>query len=102
LPPAELWHPGTHVDDRVARVPPAIHRRSHLTKTRRVLAIVCIAVVVVTALTPATANLLCAVLVALDPLFGTILTTLVAAPGDVDLGAAPFLSVRSARAPPIA
>lgn len=73
-----------------------------MTSTRRVLAIVCIAVVVVTALTAATADLLCAVLVALDPLFGTIVAAAVAAPGDVEPGAAPFLSLRSARAPPIA
>jgi hypothetical protein len=72
-----------------------------MTKTRRILAIVCVAVVVVTALTAATADLLCAVLVALDPLFGTIIVAPVAAPGDVDLTAAPALSVRSARAPPI-
>jgi len=73
-----------------------------VTKTRRVLAIVCIALVVVTALTPATADLLCAVLVALDPLFGTIVAAAIAAPGHVDLGAAPFLAIRGARAPPIA
>ena len=73
-----------------------------MTKTRRVLAIVCIAVVVVTALTPTTADLVWAVLVALDPLFGTIVAAAVAAPADVDPGAAPFLSVRGARAPPIA
>jgi hypothetical protein len=73
-----------------------------VTTTRRVLAIVCIAVVVVAALTPATADLLCAVLIALDPLFGTIVATMVAAPGDVDRGAAPFLRVCPARAPPLA
>jgi hypothetical protein len=73
-----------------------------MTKTRRALAIVCIAVVVVTALTATAADLLCAVLVALDPLFGTIVAAAFDAPGDVDLGAAPFLSARSARAPPIA
>jgi len=71
-----------------------------MTKTRRVFAIVCIAVVVVTALTAATADLLCAVLVALDPLFGTIVAAAVAAPGDADPGPAPFLSIGSGRAPP--
>ena len=71
-----------------------------MTKTRRVFAIVCIAVVVVTALTAATADLLCAVLVALDPLFGTIVAAAVAAPGDADPGPALFLSVRNGRAPP--
>src|SRR6185295_11688848 len=55
-----------------------------MTKTRRILAIVCVAVVVVTALTPATADLLCAVLVALDPLFGTIIVAPVAGSSDAD------------------
>ena len=73
-----------------------------MTTTRRVLAIVCIAVVVVAALTPATADLLCAVLVAIDPLFGTIVATTIAAPGDVDRCAAPRFRVRPARAPPLA
>ena len=75
---------------------------SQLTKTHRLLAIVCIAVVVVTALTPAAVDLLCAVLIALDPLFGTIVDADVAVLGDVDPGAAPFLRVRTARAPPLA
>jgi hypothetical protein len=77
-------------------------RRSQLTKTRRCLAIVCIAVVVVTTLTPTAVDLLCAVLVALDPLFGTIAAASIAAPGDVDPCAAPFHRIRTARAPPLA
>ena len=71
-----------------------------MTKTRRVLAIACIAVVVVTMLTPATTALLSAVLVALDPLFGALVASGTAAPGDVALPAGPFLCLRSARAPP--
>jgi hypothetical protein len=73
-----------------------------VTTTRRALAVVCIAIVVVTALTPATSALLCAVLVALDPLFGTIVSTTMISVGDARLDAGPFLPVRSARAPPLA
>jgi hypothetical protein len=45
-----------------------------VTKTRRLIAIVCIAVILVTGMMPAGAALLRGVLVPLGPLFGTILS----------------------------
>jgi hypothetical protein len=70
-----------------------------VTTTRRALAIVCIAVVVVTALT-VTADRLCAVLVALDPLFFPILASVLPAPDGLIPRIDPALSVPDARAPP--
>ena len=73
-----------------------------MTRNRRLLAIACVAVVVVTALGPATADLLCTTLVALDPLFGGIVAVAAATPDDVRLSPAPHLAPNFARPPPTA
>jgi hypothetical protein len=72
-----------------------------VTRSRRAVAIVCIAVVVTTALAPASVDL-SAVLVALDPVFGHPVVIADAAPADVRLAPAPAISARFARPPPTA
>ena len=72
-----------------------------VTCSRRLVAIVCIAVVVVTALVPASVDL-SAVLVALDPLFGGLVVIAETALNEVPLAPAPALPARFARPPPIA
>jgi len=72
-----------------------------VTRSRRFVAIVCIAVVVATALVPASVEL-SAVLVALDPLFGGLVVIADAAPDDVTLAPGPSLPARFARPPPAA
>jgi multisubunit Na+/H+ antiporter MnhE subunit len=72
-----------------------------VTRSRRILAIVCIAVVVVTALTPAAVDLLTAVLVAIDPLFGGLVAVAAERLDDVRLAPAPLLAAHFARPPPI-
>ena len=69
---------------------------------RRFIAIVCIGVMVFTAVTPAASHLLSGVLVPLGPLFGTVVSVPVPEVHAVILATAPFLSLRSSRAPPIA
>ena len=71
-------------------------------KTRRLIAIVCIGVILVTGMMPASAALLDGVLVPLGPLFGTIVSAPVPEIRDARLVAAPFRSVRASRAPPLA
>lgn len=71
-------------------------------KIRRLIAIVCIAVILVTGMMPAGATLLRGVLVPLGPLFGTIISVPLPAFADAELAAAPVLSVRTSRAPPLA
>ena len=68
---------------------------------RRLLALVCIAVMILTATTP-TSSLLIGILGRLDPLFGTILSVPLAPADRVEFGTDPFLSVRASRAPPLA
>ena len=70
-------------------------------KTRRLLAVVCIAVLVVTAMLPAGLDL-SGVLVYLGPLFGTVISVPVPEPNLVSLASSPALSVRVSRAPPTA
>jgi hypothetical protein len=72
-----------------------------VSKTRRLIAIVCIAVILVTGMMPAGAALLRGVLVPLGPLFGTIVSTALPEIRDADLAAAPIRSVRASRAPPL-
>jgi hypothetical protein len=72
-----------------------------VTRSRRLLAIVCIAVVVVTALAPASTDLLYAELLALDPIFGGLVVRTVAAPDDTRLPFAPCLTASFARPPPV-
>ena len=69
---------------------------------RRLIAIVCLVVMVFTAVTPAGSHCLCGVLVPLDPLFGGVVSIPVQQVDDVDLGTAAFCSVRTPRAPPVA
>jgi hypothetical protein len=69
--------------------------------TRRLLAAVCIAILVVTAMLPAGLDL-SGVIVRLGPLFGSVQSVPVPA-RDIDARHdAPFLSVRGSRAPPTA
>ncbi len=70
-------------------------------KTRRLIAIVCIAVILVTGVMPAGATLLRGVLVPIGPLFGTIISVPLPDADDAEIAAAPVLSVRSSRAPPL-
>ncbi|HMB78599.1 MAG TPA: hypothetical protein VKI43_00960 [Vicinamibacterales bacterium] len=69
---------------------------------RRLLAIVCIVVILVTGMMPAGAALLRGVLVPLGPLFGTIVSSPLPDIARTELVAAPALSVRASRAPPLA
>ena len=71
-------------------------------KIRRLIAIVCIAVILVTGMMPAGATLLSGVLVPLGPLFGTIISVPLPDSADAELAAAPVPSVRTSRAPPLA
>jgi hypothetical protein len=71
-------------------------------KTRRVIAIACIAVILVTGMLPTGAALLSGVLVPLGPLFGTVISAPLPEIRDADLAAAPIRSVRASRAPPLA
>jgi hypothetical protein len=70
--------------------------------TRRLIAIVCIAVILVTGAVPGAAALLCDVLVPLGPLFGTIVTAPLPHVADAELPAAPILPALASRAPPLA
>ena len=69
---------------------------------RRLVAVVCIAVLVVTGVTPSASHLLCGFLIPLGPLFGTVIALTVLHVDVVRLATAPFLSVRASRAPPVA
>ena len=75
---------------------------SQVLKTRRLIAIVCIGVILVTGMMPASAALLDGVLVPLGPLFGTIVSAPLPEIRDARLAASPFLAVRASRAPPLA
>ena len=70
-------------------------------KTRRLIAIACIAVILVTGMMPAGAALLHGVLVPLGPLFGAIVSTPLPEIRDAALAAAPIRSVLASRAPPL-
>jgi len=68
---------------------------------RQAVAVVCIAVLVVTAMLPAGLDL-SGVIVYLGPLFGTVVSVPVPEPNLASLGNSLALSVRVSRAPPIA
>jgi hypothetical protein len=95
---------------------------------RRVFALVCIAVLIITATVPAagwavptdhppiwssapslaspaaaspTADLLFDIVASVGPLFGTVVSVSLCQPDVVEQRTAPFLSVRSSRAPPV-
>ena len=70
--------------------------------TGRAAAVVCIAVIVFTVMTPGASHLVSGVLVALAPLFGIVLSAAVVVADDFDLPAAPLSRVRTSRAPPVA
>jgi hypothetical protein len=70
-------------------------------KTRRLVAIVCIAVIIVTGVMPGGAALLHGVLVPLGPLFATILSAPLPHVDDAGLPAAPILPANASRAPPL-
>jgi len=72
-----------------------------LINTRRLIAIVCIAVIVVTGVMPAGAGLLRGVLVPLGPLFGTIVAVPLPSIADTALPAAPIVPSLASRAPPL-
>jgi len=71
-------------------------------RMRRLVAIVCIVVLGVAAAMPASADVRPAVLVALPLLFGTIISVPIPQDDAGPLETAPFVSVRSSRAPPAA
>jgi hypothetical protein len=70
-----------------------------VTRSRRLLAIVCIAVVLATTLTPGTVDL-SAVLVALDPLFGALVAATVVVSDEISLAPTPSIAANFARPPP--
>jgi hypothetical protein len=70
--------------------------------TRRLIAIICIAVIIVTGVMPGGAALLRGVLVPLGPLFGTILSAPLPPVADAGLPSAPILPALAARPPPLA
>jgi hypothetical protein len=69
---------------------------------RRLVAIVCIAAILVTGIMPGGVAFARDVLVPLGPLFGTVVSTPLPLAADVYLPAAPVLPVRAARPPPLA
>jgi hypothetical protein len=75
---------------------------SQVIKTRRLIAIVCIAVILVTGVMPGGASLLCGILAPLDPLFGTVLSAPLPRVADAGIPSAPILPTLASRAPPLA
>jgi len=73
-----------------------------MTRHRRLLAVLCIAVVVFAGVLPGAAYVLCDALVPLGPLFGLVVCAVAWLPADVPLPAAPAVSVLPSRAPPAA
>jgi len=71
-----------------------------LSHARKPIALVCVAVVFLTAMTAATSGLLCAVLVPLGPLFGMVVSALTPSAGHNDPVLFPFLETIGSRAPP--
>ena len=71
-----------------------------LSQARKLIALVCIAVVFLTVITPATSGLLCGVLVDLGPLFGIVISVLTASAGHSDPLPLPLLETIGSRAPP--
>ena len=69
---------------------------------RRLIAVLCIAAILVTGVMPGGAAFLRGILVPLGPLFGAIVSAPLPRVADADLPAAPALSVRAGRAPPLA
>jgi len=69
---------------------------------RRLIALVCLAVVCLTAMTPSTSGLLCAILVPLGPLFGIVVSIPAASAEQGDPQLFPFLETIGSRAPPAA
>jgi hypothetical protein len=75
---------------------------SQVIKTRRLIAIVCIAVIIVTGVMPVATALIHGVLVPLGPLFGRILSAPVRCVADAEIPSAPILPTLASRAPPLA
>jgi hypothetical protein len=67
---------------------------------RKFIAIVCVAAVLVTAMTPATWDLLCGVLTLLDPLFGIVLSEPAVLTHQRTLPPFPVLKTFESRGPP--
>ena len=74
---------------------------SQVITTRRLIAIVCIAVIVVTGVMPGATALLRGVLVPMGPLFGTILSAPLPHVADTEFPAAPVLPALASRPPPL-
>jgi hypothetical protein len=70
--------------------------------TRRLIAVACIAVILVTGVMPGGAALLSGVLVPLGPLFGTIVAAPLPRIADAGIPSAPILPAVASRAPPLA
>jgi hypothetical protein len=76
---------------------------SGMTRHRRLLALVCIALVVVAGVVPGAAYVLCDALVPLGPLFGLVIVAAAFRPAaDVALPPSPVVSFLALRAPPAA
>jgi hypothetical protein len=71
-----------------------------LFRHRKIVAIVCVAAILVTAMTPATWGLLCGVLVLLDPLFGIVVSEPAVLADQLNLPSFPFLETFGSRGPP--
>jgi uncharacterized membrane protein len=71
-----------------------------LFRHRKLIAIVCVAAILVTAMTPATWGLLCGVLVLLDPLFGIVISEPAALADQLTPPPFPFLETFESRGPP--
>ena len=69
-------------------------------RTRRVVAILCIAAILVTGAMPGSASLLVGVLVPLGPLFGAVVAMSLPRSADAPLPAAPIRPSLASRAPP--
>ena len=72
-----------------------------LRRHRSFVAIVAIAVVLVTALAPATFDLLCGILAPVDPLFGLVVAEAPAEPPSATLPPSPFVAALDSRGPPV-
>jgi hypothetical protein len=71
-------------------------------RTRRLVALVCIAAILVAGVMPGGAALLRGVLVPLGPLFGTIVSAPLPRLADAELPSGPILPALASRAPPLA
>jgi len=70
--------------------------------TRRIVALVCIAALILIGVVPAASHVAVSVLVPLDPLFGLVVVAQVPPADDIPVGIDPVLVALTPRAPPVA